>query len=169
MRKFLVLVIAVLLAACSSSSKKAETTTSGCGVKDYAYSVGQSEGAAGTSYTPLILTNVSNRECTLDGVSQAQPISNGALVGLESRPNTAGDVVSTIIVKPGEKVSVLYAVATASNYPSDECVIATSDGVRLTFSGKDSTFSADFDLPGYEICTKLSNTLISRPVAGANG
>lgn len=169
MRKLAVALIALALVGCSSNSIKESDKPSGCSDKDYTLSVGASEGAAGTSYMPLVMTNSSTRECTVTGVPNVQPISNGDPVGPPSRPNVGGDTLATLILKPGESASVLYAIATASNYPAEECVIASSDGVRLTLSNGSSDFSAAFAIPEYEVCTKLSSTLISKLVPGNQG
>lgn len=169
MKKFAILLVSVVLAACSSTATKEESKPVGCGVKDFSYGVGQTEGAAGTSYTPLVLTNISTRDCVIETLTTAQPISGGDLTGLPSRQNGVPNSAATLTLKAGEKASVLYAVATASNYPADECVVTPSDGVRVTVSTGQSKFSTDFAMPTYDVCTKLSSTLISSFVPGAEG
>lgn len=175
MRKLTIAALIILLTACSSSTKTpAQTPTAsneGCTSSDFAYSVGETEGAAGTSYTTLIFENIGKQSCTLVGTPTAQPVGgeSAKAIGPESTKNEVEGRGDQVVLKPGEKASVLYAVATASNYTPEECVAVDSDGVEVTLSGELLNLSHVFALRPYEVCTKLSSTFISGVVSGANG
>lgn len=167
-----ILVLFLLLTACSSAAPEAmpDPTPTGCSSGDFAYSVGATEGAAGTSYTTLIFTNTSTRECTLEGVPGAQPVSGQEPVGPESKHNDLSGKVETIVVKQGEKASVLFAVATASNYPTEECVPLESDGVMVTLGSESARkIEHTFSLRSFDVCTELASTSISKVARGIQG
>lgn len=166
MRKILALVALLVLVGCSSSAEKVEEPTA-CGEGDFSYSVGPSEGAAGTNYTPLIYTNTSDRACVFEGLPTAQPIRGTERFNAspQSQQNAQGSTNGSLTLQPGAQASMLFAVATASNYPTEECVPDVADGVKVTFK-KTPGFTAYFTVPDFEVCTKLSNTFISGIVAG---
>lgn len=174
MKRILIAVVALVLAGCGGSSTNSNAsvsptpTQSGCSDNDFAYSVGVTEGAAGTSYTTLILTNTSNRECRLEGVPTAQPVVgvDRKAVGTPSGENPMPDRGGLVQLAPGEKASVIYGIATASNYPVDDCEPTTSDGVVVTFTLPQSSLAAYFALRDYDVCTKVVSTYISGIAAG---
>lgn len=165
MRKILLLIALLVLAGCSSSDSKIEKPAA-CGETDFSYSVGATEGAAGTNYTPLIYTNTSDRACVFEGMPTAQPVlgEEQSNASEPSKQNASTGITEPLTLESGDQASVLFAVATASNYPDEECVSSQADGVRVTF--KKPSFTAYFSLPGYEVCTKLVNTFVSGIVAG---
>lgn len=173
MRKLLPFLFLALVAGCSSGSTEptATKTFDGCTSEDFSYSVGVTEGAAGTSYTTLIFTNTSQQECTLEGVPSAQPVTGDShkAVGPASSANDVTGRGEAVLLKPGDTASVQYAVATASNYSADECVVASSDGVMIGFDTPKAQISNFFPMAGYEVCTKITSTFVSGVVPGADG
>lgn len=174
MRKICVILLALLLTACSSAQPEAPKPTpkvQGCGDGDFSYSVGVTEGAAGTSYTTFIFENISDHECTLEGVPTAQPVGGESAepIGPESKKNDFADRGDPVVLQPGQRASVMFAVATASNYPADECVAIRADGVSVTFDTAKTNLTKVFTLRGYEVCTEIPSTSISGVVAGVEG
>lgn len=165
--------LAVLVSGCSTSpdvSHPADTAmTVGCNSNDFSYSVGITEGAAGTGYTTLIFRNIGKGQCILAGTPFAQPLNDGEAVGPSSTRNEIEGRGDQVTIEPGERASILYAVATASNYPPEECVPAESDAVKIVFSSELVEAAHVFTLPGYQVCTRLSSTFVSGVVAGENG
>ena len=166
MRKTALVLILIALAGCSSQKpQEGIELAKECAPIDFTFSVGATEGAAGTSYTPLIFTYNGSKPCTLQGAPVAQPVSGEAAIGLTSKTNVGE--AKAVTLKSGDKASVLFAVATAANYTPEECQVAESNGVNLMFNSP--ALSAYFSLPTYEVCTKLQSTLVSPIVAGVDG
>ena len=95
-------------------------------------SLGQSRGAAGTSYIALLLTNRSRVPCTLDGYpgvsftagSDAHQI--GAPAQRDSRVGAA-----PVILVPGATVHVTVEVANYGNYDQQTCQPEPATGYRI--------------------------------------
>lgn len=95
-------------------------------------SLGQSRGAAGTSYIALLLTNRSRVPCTLDGYpgvsftagTDAHQI--GAPAQRDSRVGAA-----PVILVPGATVHVTVEVANYGNYDQQACQPEPATGYRI--------------------------------------
>ncbi len=83
---------------------------------------GAGQGAAGSTYVPIIFTNVSGVACTLygyPGVSLAggSPLSQ---IGLAATENSATSL-QLVTLGPGEQASALLRIVSAQNYPPGRC------------------------------------------------
>lgn len=164
MRKLIALVGLLIIVGCSSTGSEKPDSNSACTEKNFSFSIGAMEGAAGTNYIPLIFTNTGDRPCLFEVMPTAQPVLGQSDAAPQSQQNPSTGTTGSLTLESGDQASVLFAIATASNYPSEECVSSQADGVRVTF--KKPLLTAFFSLPGYEVCTKLTNTFISGIVAG---
>ncbi|MGN6793617.1 MAG: DUF4232 domain-containing protein, partial [Streptosporangiaceae bacterium] len=83
---------------------------------------GNGEGAAGSTYIPIVFTNNSTATCTLygyPGVSLAggTPVHQiGAAA--DENPSTPRELVT---LKPGADASALLRIVAAQNYPAARC------------------------------------------------
>ncbi len=135
--------------------------------------LGQSEGAAGTIYYPLVITNIASTGCTLSGIPRVQPVTGAtasaahAPVGPKAglRDLSASGYGQLIRLAPRARVSANYGVTESANYPSSRCAPADFAGVTVLLGGighwwvslKAST------------CTKLTSTFVSGVVPTVNG
>lgn len=124
-------------------------------------SIGQSEGAAGTIYYPLVFTNVGSIACTISGIPRVQPSSAGAHLRIGPpaalRDFSTSGYGQSIRLAPHAQASAAYGVAQSANYTPSQCVPANFAGVTVLVGGigqwwtplKSST------------CTKLVSTFVS--------
>jgi Protein of unknown function (DUF4232) len=115
-------------------------------------SIGQSLGAAGTSYVALLLTNQSRVTCTLDGypgvsfIAGADAHQIGAPAHRDARFSAA-----PVTLLPGATVHATVGVANYANYDPHACQPAQATGYRIFPPG--STGSLLLSAP-QTVCSK---------------
>ncbi|MGN6796433.1 MAG: DUF4232 domain-containing protein, partial [Streptosporangiaceae bacterium] len=93
-----------------------------CASRNLGVHTGNGEGAAGSTYIPIVFTNNSTATCTLygyPGVSLAggTPVHQiGAAA--DENPSTPRELVT---LKPGADASALLRIVAAQNYPAARC------------------------------------------------
>lgn len=117
-------------APAASSSSAAAAGPSGCLASGLQAQVGGSQGAAGTIYQVIVLTNTSNATCTLYGYPGVSFVTGvgGAEVGL---PATKNPVVAKALVTlaPGAQAGFLLGVHEVGAIPS--CNVTSVDWLRI--------------------------------------
>jgi Protein of unknown function (DUF4232) len=113
-----------------SSSSAPATGPSGCLASALQAQVGGSQGAAGTIYQVIVLTNASNATCTLYGYPGVSFVTGvgGAQVGL---PATKNPVVAKTLVTlaAGAQAAFLLGVHDVGAIPS--CKVTNVDWLRI--------------------------------------
>jgi Protein of unknown function (DUF4232) len=113
-----------------SSPSAAAPGPSGCLASGLQAAVGSSQGAAGTIYSVIVLTNTSNATCTLYGYPGVSFVTGvgGAQVGL---PATKDPVVAKTLVTlaPGGQAAFLLGVHDVGAIPG--CKITGVDWLRI--------------------------------------
>ena len=116
--------------AVAVSSSAAPAGPSGCLASGMHAKVGVSQGAAGTIYQVIVLTNTSNTTCTLYGYPGVSFVTGvgGAQVGL---PATKNPVVAKTLVTlaSGEEAAFLLGVHDVGAIPS--CKVTSVDWLRI--------------------------------------
>lgn len=173
-RSILIAVVTVLVSGCSGSStpEASETptpTATGCELSNFSFTLGTTEGAAGTSYTTLVVTNIGATACTLGSTVTAQPVSGSSreAVGPESKAAISPDHSGSIEVSPEASANTIYGISTAANYSKADCEPKSSDGVLVTFNAGGRDVNAYFAMKAYDVCTKIPSTSITGFGAGA--
>jgi hypothetical protein len=114
----------------AASSSAPAPGPSGCLASGLRAQLGASQGAAGTIYQVIALTNTSNATCTLYGYPGVSFVTGvgGAQVGL---PATKDPVVAKTLVTlaPGAKAAFLLGVHEAGAYPT--CKMINVDWLRI--------------------------------------
>jgi hypothetical protein len=114
----------------AATSLAAQTGPAGCLASGLRASLGVSQGAAGTIYQVIVLTNTSSATCTLYGYPGVSFVTGigGSQVG---KPATKNPVVprSLVTLAPGAKADVLLAVHDAGAFPG--CQIVTVHWLRI--------------------------------------
>jgi hypothetical protein len=101
-----------------------------CAAGQLALSLGQGQGAAGSFYTPLVLTNKSSTTCTMFGYPGMSYISaSGAAVG-QPASRISGHV-ATVTVKPGGTASALLHQPNPLAFPPKDCHRKKASGIRV--------------------------------------
>ena len=138
--------IATLLAACGTSTSTVATTSSTatsttsstiaalapCPTRSLAATVGISQGAAGSTYTVIVFTNISQTSCTLygyPGVSLAggTPVSQIGLAAAESQSSPR----QLVTLAPGAAGNALLRITDAGNYPTSTCQPAATQYLQI--------------------------------------
>jgi Protein of unknown function (DUF4232) len=93
-----------------------------CASRDLGARTGNGQGAAGSTYIPIVFTNNSNVTCTLFGYpgvafAGGSPVSQIGLAATEN-PATPRRLVT---IAPGAIASALLRIVAAQNYPAARC------------------------------------------------
>lgn len=120
--------------------------------------LGEPEGAAGSSYYPLIFTNTGFQPCTLQGFPGVAYVAgeDSHQVGAAATQN--GDAGSAVTLNPGEHATANLQEVTVQNFPDDVCDPTAVTGLRVSLPGseddaafvpqQDRTGCAAEELPG---------------------
>ena len=113
---------AATTAAAASSAPTAQAGPPGCLASGLKAALGESEGAAGTFYQVVVLTNTSAATCTLYGYPGVSFVTGvgGSTVGAPATRNSV-DPVTLVTLAPGGQANMLLAVHDAGNYPASAC------------------------------------------------
>ncbi len=113
-------------------------------------------GAAGSVYRTLVLTNASDRECTVDGFPGVSFVdAAGAQIGAPAdRDGSASTLVSLI---PGASTSTTLRQTNAQNYGAD-CGLTTAAGLRVYPPGATDSLVLPQQIPA---CSAASVVLMT--------
>lgn len=114
----------------ASSTSAVAAGPSGCLASGLQAQVGVSQGAAGTIYQVIVLTNTSNATCTLYGYPGVSFVTavGGAEVGLPATKNAV--VAKTLVtLAPGSSAGFLLGVHDVGAIPS--CKVTSVDWLRI--------------------------------------
>jgi hypothetical protein len=119
-------------AAAAVSLAHSAPVPAGCSSSQLALSLGQSEGAAGTVYVPLVFRNRGSRACSLRGFPGVSSVGSagGAQIGAAAAWDHSVPVV-TVVLQPGGRANAPYAQADALNYPRTRCHPTSAAGLRV--------------------------------------
>ncbi|MBM4523864.1 DUF4232 domain-containing protein [Rhodococcus hoagii] len=127
---------AVPTAAASVTAAAAAATApaqqAGCAVSELRLTLGQGQGAAGSTELPLVFTNVGGRTCALDGfpgVSYVQGGADGAQVGAAA--TRSGESAGAVTLAPDATATAMVRAVEVQNYPADTCAPIPVAGLRV--------------------------------------
>jgi hypothetical protein len=122
------LVTGGLLAPVSGAS----AATPACTNADLTASYHGGDGAAGTTYGRIVLTNTSGHTCRTGGYGGISYVGdgNGTQIGAAARRTDASHV-ATFVLRPGQRLHSPIGETVALNYPRSRCHPAHVDGFRV--------------------------------------
>jgi hypothetical protein len=123
---------AVLLAALVIAAPVAASAPAACTHAQLKLKLGPGEGAAGSTFFPLVFTNTSARACTLRGYPGVSSVtgSSGKQVGGSATRDS--HPVHTITLKArGGTASALYRHVNPENFDAKDCDKTTTRGYRV--------------------------------------
>jgi hypothetical protein len=104
----------------ASLSPTTPQAVTACATSQLSLSLGQSQGAAGTTYTPIVLTNQGSVSCRLTGYPGVSFLdASGAQVG-PSAARTSGHV-RTVTLSAHGSASAMLQQSEPGNYPRSSC------------------------------------------------
>ena len=119
----------------TGSSSSAAPTPSGparCTTKDLRVSLTGGEGAAGSTYYDLTLTNTSGQVCRTGGFGGVSLVGdgNGTQIGAPADRTEPGKV-RAITLRPDGRATATLRVTNAENYSPSKCDPAAAEGFRV--------------------------------------
>ena len=137
----------------------------GCTTGQLRLSLGHPNGAAGTTYTPIILTNTGSAACATGGYPGVSfTDASGHQIGPSSKRE--GGPTKTITLAPGDSASTLLSQSEPGNSPSAHCVPKTASRIRVYPPNQTAALLISHRL---QVCsTSTGRTEITPLQAGSN-
>jgi hypothetical protein len=133
----------------ASPTKTHAPHASPCGSSQLTLTLGQGQGAAGSFYTPVILTNKGSKPCTMLGYPGVSYIStSGAAVGLPASEIKGKE--RTVTLQPGGAGSALLHQPNPLVFPPADCHKKKASGLRVYPPGQTLSLTAALSFP---VCT----------------
>ena len=129
---------------------------------------GQGNGAAGSSYYPIVFTNVSGASCTLYGYPGVSFVTGvgGSQIGIPATENPTFPR-KLITLAPGQAGHAELQVVNAANYPPADCGMVTAHWLKVYPPNQTAPLYASFTA---QACTKPRAVLTVQTVQpGASG
>lgn len=103
-----------------------------CATSQLDASLGNGDGAAGSTYYQLVLTNTGDQPCTTGGFGGVSYVGggDGSQIGAAA-VREQKDRARTIVLQPGGKATATLQEAEAGNYDKATCRPAPADGLRI--------------------------------------
>jgi hypothetical protein len=138
-----------------------------CATRSLSASIGLSQGAAGSIYTNIDLTNISNLTCTLYGypgvaLAGGTPVSQIGAAATEN-PATPRQVVT---LAPGAVANALLRIVQAADYPASRCQPAKATYLQIIPPNQSTPIYLGYDATG---CTGSINLLTVDVVQPGSG
>ena len=135
-----------VVATSTKTSTKTSTSTASCLTKDLSFSIGTSDGAAGSVYEPIRMTNRGAATCTLYGYPGVSFVTggSGSQVGAAASRN-AQHAAATVTLAPGATAESIVQIVNHSNYSPSQCKVADVSGFRVYPPGETNAAYLPFD------------------------
>ncbi|HUY42676.1 MAG TPA: DUF4232 domain-containing protein [Acidimicrobiales bacterium] len=127
----------------------------------------RSQGTAGTTYVPIVITN-HRSTCAIWGVPAIQPVSGAAhrALGPLARNLSMGEMAMRQVIAKGASVSVAFGIVDTGNYPSATCAARRASGVKVSLGNFFANRFVGFPLT---VCTKIASTTTRLLAKGSQG
>jgi hypothetical protein len=114
-----------------SSSPASPRGPAGCTTADLQVSLSDGEGAAGSTFYAVRLTNSSDSPCRTGGFGGVSLVGAGGRQIGAPADRTAKETTTRITLRPGQAAEATLQVANAENYPAGRCRPARAKGFRV--------------------------------------
>lgn len=119
---------------------------------------GQGNGAAGSVFYKLRITNLGGASCTLKGFPQVSAVNlKGQSIGKPASKET-GQKVATVKLAPGGSASFQLRVVEAGNFSPGDCHPTMAAGLRVAPPGGGGSKAVPFP---FETCAKPTQPVLS--------
>lgn len=139
--------------------------THDCKIEDLATTLGQGQGAAGSTILPIVFTNATKHACTLYGYPGV------SFLGADAKPlgmpaDRRGGEEAVVTLGPGDAANAQLRVPDPGNFSPTDCKAATSATLRVYPPGE----THYVDLPeSTQVCTTDAGRSVVLPVVPGNG
>lgn len=136
----------------------------GCLASALQATLGIAQGAAGTLYQVVVLTNTSNSTCTLFGYPGVSFVSGvgGQQVGAAASRNPA-EASTLVTLAPGGQANTLIALHDAGAYPPSECQPTSVDWLRIYPPGDYGSIDVQYQA---QTCASTAEVIMSVTAIG---
>ena len=139
------------------AAPSSSAASSACATSALHASLGQGGGAAGSTFYPIVFTNISGASCTLFGYPGVSFVTKagGTLIGKAARrnPTFASRLVT---IAPGGTAHAQLQVVNAMNFPAAECGLVTAHVLRVFPPGQFAALYIPLTAPA---CSAKSNAV----------
>ena len=113
-------------------SSAAPAGPAGCTTADLSVTLGSGEGAAGSTYYPITVTNKGREACKTGGFGGVSLVDSpsGDPIGAPADRTQQSDVVA-ITLQPGQAAKTTLQVTEAGNYDKGRCQPTNATGLRI--------------------------------------
>ncbi|MDT7725008.1 MAG: hypothetical protein QOI21_1584 [Actinomycetota bacterium] len=136
-----------------------------CKAADISLSLGTGDAAAGTVYRPLVMANISDHQCTIQGFPGISYVAgaDGHQVGKDAfRDGTKGDA---IVLNKGDTAAADIGFVNVANYDAAQCKPTAVNGLRVylpqetasKFLEAPGTGCAGENIPGNQLTVKTAH------------
>ena len=155
--------------AAQATTPAAPSGPSPCPTRSLHVKLGASQGTAGSVYTTIVFTNVSNATCTLYGypgvsLTTGNPVT---VIGKAAKENPATPR-RLVTLQPQTRASALLRIVDAQNYPASECNPKNSTYLQVYPPNQTAPVRIQFKTVG---CAKPINLLtvdVVKPGSGSS-
>lgn len=134
--------------------KSAQAGPATCRTADLKVTLGAGEGAAGSQYRPLQITNDGGTACSLYGFPGVSMVdSAGKQVG-KPADRSGSQASGRVVMKPGQRAQVTLRIVNAANYGDDRCHLTDAAGIRVYPPGE--RHSVIVRVPGLQGCASTT-------------
>ena len=143
------------------------TNVANCVSSQLTLTHGRSQGTAGTTYVPIVVTN-HRGTCAIWGVPAIQPVIGAThrALGPIARNLSMGEMAARQLIAKGASVSVAFGVVDTGNYSPSTCVARRANGVKVSLGGFFAHRFVGFPLT---VCTKITSTTTRLLAKGSRG
>jgi Protein of unknown function (DUF4232) len=130
-------------------------------------STGQGDGAAGSTFVPIIFTNVSGDTCSLFGFPGVSFVTEGSGGGSQiGRAADRSSLTSSqlITLVPGAEAHATLQVVNAANFPAGKCQLVTAHWLKIYPPNQTAPLFLHFNAQACASHAKPVGTLNVQPV-----
>jgi hypothetical protein len=126
-----VAIIAIALGGMLCYLWRDHSMVASCTTENLKLTAGQQNGAAGTIYQHMALTNTGKKSCTMAGYPTAFLFGNDGYALGNSAAAQAQPAPAVITLAPGETAHTVLGYPQAGNFPPGQCTAAKSTSLKL--------------------------------------
>jgi hypothetical protein len=118
--------------ATGSSSSPAAAGPPACATSSLSVKLGQGNGAAGSTYVPIVFTNTGSAACSLFGYPGVSFVTgvNGSQVGLAAQRDSTSPP-ALVSLAPGAVAHATLQIVDAQNFPVAACKLTTVSTLKV--------------------------------------
>lgn len=143
-------------------------SSTGCLTKNLSFSIGTAEGAAGSVYEPLHMTNNGSTSCTLHGYPGVSFVTgaSGQQVGADASRNPQHSA-ATVTLAPGATADSVVQVVNHMNYSPSQCKAEGVSGFRVYPPGETAAAYVPFDHASSACSTDVEQLTVAAVTAAS--